>query len=325
MSPAATRPPSRATASPRTPPSSGYPPAAPQLALLNDAKLAGSDGHAVIFRQEFGGLPAAEDGIVVVGVVGDKVAYASSSLTGDTALAAQPTLTARQAWTKAAADAGRGVSVLALGKPQQGADWTSFAVDGFAQEQRARLVALPTPLRRRPARLGDARRRRRGRLGNGLQLLRRRGDRRGARPQGHRRAVAPGPPRPSPAPACRRRRAALPTTGPYTVAAGESVGSVVVGVEATLRANDVVLNLVRDGVVVASQDTAPSPEAIHYDPTDAGTGRVPRPRLRLRRRRRLDRSATYTGAIVFSAAGGDLGDAVPAEVEGLPGQSAARR
>ena len=63
---------------------------AAELELWNDAKLAGSDGHAVVFRQAYGDLLASEGGMIVVGVVGDKVAYASSSLTGDRELAAQP-------------------------------------------------------------------------------------------------------------------------------------------------------------------------------------------------------------------------------------------
>src|SRR3954465_10492043 len=49
------------------------------LELLNDSKMAGYDGHAVLFRQTFGGLPATQDGLITVGVVGGKIAYVSSS------------------------------------------------------------------------------------------------------------------------------------------------------------------------------------------------------------------------------------------------------
>src|SRR5207248_11494608 len=53
------------------------------LELLNDSPLAGSDGHAVLFRQTFGGLPATQDGLITVGVVDGKIAYVSSSSAGD--------------------------------------------------------------------------------------------------------------------------------------------------------------------------------------------------------------------------------------------------
>jgi len=275
---------------------------AAQLELWNDALLAGSNGHAVVFRQKFGNLLAAEGGMVVVGVVGDKVAYASSSLTGDTALAAQPALTAAQAWTKAAANVGRNVSVVALGGAQQSADWTSFAVDGFAQPQRARLVAVPTPANGvRPAwetlvvdveggsatafsSFVDA--------VTGEVLVRK-----DIVEQSHSPAEVFSGTVPATDGAC------APDNGPYTVASGETVGAVVVAVEAALPANDAVINLVRDGVIVASQDTATSPEALTYDPTDSGTGTY---HVRV-----CDFSdgagwvapATYTGQIVFSPTG----------------------
>ncbi len=275
---------------------------AAQLALWNDAELTGSDGHAVVFRQKFGDLLASEGGMVVVGVVGDKVAYASSSLTGDTALAAQPALTAAQAWTKAAANAGRSVSVLALGKAQQGADWTTFAVDGFAQVQRARLVAVPTPSNGvRPAwetLVVDVEGGSATAFNTFVDAVT--GDvlvRKDIVEQSHSTAEVFTGTVPAADGAC------APDNGPYTVASGESVGSVVVGVEATITANDAVINLVRDGVVVASQDTASSPEALVYDPNDAGTG--------VYHVRVCDFSdgagwtapTTYTGEIVFSPAG----------------------
>ena len=244
---------------------------AASLALWNDATLAGSEGHAVVFRQKFGDLLAAEGGMVVVGVVGDKVAYASSSLTGDTALAAQPTLTAAQAWTKAAANVGRNVSVLALGNGQQGADWTTFAVDGFAQAQRARLVALPTPSDGvRPAwetLVVDVNGGSATAFSSFVDAVT--GDvlvRKNIVEQSHSTAEVFTGAVPAADGAC------APDNGPYTVATGESVGSVVVGVEATLTTNDSVINLVRDGAVVASQDTATSPEALVYDPNDSGAG-----------------------------------------------------
>lgn len=61
------------------------------LRLANDARLAGGAGHAVVFRQSFGALPALNDGTVTVGVTGSrragwKIAYVSSSLSPATKL-----------------------------------------------------------------------------------------------------------------------------------------------------------------------------------------------------------------------------------------------
>ena len=55
------------------------------LDLVNDAKLAGSGGHAVLFRQRFGSLPAGHGGMITVGVSGGRVAYVSSSAAGSQA------------------------------------------------------------------------------------------------------------------------------------------------------------------------------------------------------------------------------------------------
>jgi extracellular elastinolytic metalloproteinase len=57
-----------------------------QLELVSANRLAGSNGWAVNFRQVFGRLPAAEGGLVTVGVTGTKkrgwrIGYVSSSLT----------------------------------------------------------------------------------------------------------------------------------------------------------------------------------------------------------------------------------------------------
>ena len=97
--------------------------------------------------------------------------------------------------------------------------------------------------------------------------------------------------------------ACAPDNGPYTVASGETVGTVVVAVAATVRRDQRrAVNLVRDGAIVASADTVSSPEALTYDPTDSGTGTY---HVRV-----CDFSdgagwlapATYTGQIVFSPA-----------------------
>src|SRR5262245_29442842 len=64
------------------------------LELVNDAKLAGYDGHAVLLRQRFGALPAGHDGMITVGVAGGRVAYVSSTAAGSQAAPAPATLSA---------------------------------------------------------------------------------------------------------------------------------------------------------------------------------------------------------------------------------------
>ncbi len=53
------------------------------LELLNDSKMSGYNGHAVIFRQKFGRSPAAQDGMITVGITGARSSYVSSSSAGD--------------------------------------------------------------------------------------------------------------------------------------------------------------------------------------------------------------------------------------------------
>jgi hypothetical protein len=120
------------------------------LELVNDAKLAASDGHAVLLRQRFGDLPAGHDGMITVGVSGGRVAYASSTAAGSQAGPAPATLTAVDAWLNAAKNAGFAVNGVSGVHTQDG--WTRFTAPGLATpligkdhvDQRARLVAFPT-------------------------------------------------------------------------------------------------------------------------------------------------------------------------------------
>jgi extracellular elastinolytic metalloproteinase len=122
------------------------------LELVNDAKLVASDGHAVLFRQRFGSLAAGHDGMITVGVSGGRVAYVSSSAAGSQAAPAAATLSATDAWLKAATNAGFNVTRSALKATSTRDGWTTFGVTGLATpiagkkaiDQRARLVALPT-------------------------------------------------------------------------------------------------------------------------------------------------------------------------------------
>ncbi|HST49840.1 M36 family metallopeptidase [Jatrophihabitans sp.] len=115
------------------------------LPLLNDQRTAGGAGHAVLFRQQYGSLPAAQDGLIDVSVTGDKVVYVSSSATGPQTAPPAATLSATAAWLKAAANVGRGLAGTGLSVPTVSDGWSVFSAPGFAQQQRARLVAVPTP------------------------------------------------------------------------------------------------------------------------------------------------------------------------------------
>ena len=114
------------------------------LQLVNDQKLADRAGDAVLFRQAFGGLPAALDSMVTVAVAHGDIVYASSSLAKTDAAPPAAQLSAKQAWIKAAANVGRGLSATEIsditGSIRDG--WSVFSVPGFAQDQRARLRSL---------------------------------------------------------------------------------------------------------------------------------------------------------------------------------------
>lgn len=116
------------------------------LELLNDSPMVGSDGHAVLFRQTFGGLPATQDGLISVGVTGGKVAYVSSSAAGDGSTPGAATLSPAAAWVAAANNAGLNVPIVNVLKtkadPTTG--WTGLKVSGFSDYQRVRLTAFPT-------------------------------------------------------------------------------------------------------------------------------------------------------------------------------------
>jgi len=116
------------------------------LELVNDSPMVGSDGHAVVFRQRFGSLPATQDGMISVGVVNGNVAYVSSSSAGDGNAPAAATLTAAQAWVAAAQNVGKTVSLVNVlsAKADARTGWTGLKVTGFDSYQRVRLTAFPT-------------------------------------------------------------------------------------------------------------------------------------------------------------------------------------
>ncbi|MBA2565926.1 MAG: peptidase M36, partial [Gemmatimonadetes bacterium] len=115
------------------------------LELVSDSRMAGNQIHAVIFRQRYGSLAAGHDGLITVGIVGGKVGYVSSSATGDAAAPGGASLTPKQAWIKAAQSVGKNVATAAVNVGGTDDGWTLLDVNGFSFDQRARLVAVPTP------------------------------------------------------------------------------------------------------------------------------------------------------------------------------------
>jgi extracellular elastinolytic metalloproteinase len=118
------------------------------LELLVDAPIGA--GRAVSFRQRFDGVPAANDGMVSMAIVGGRLAYVSSSLAGNQGDLPAATLSPQAAFRSAAANVGRPVAagdVQATGR--QGA-WTMLKVKGVEAQQPTRLGALPTPHGVRP-------------------------------------------------------------------------------------------------------------------------------------------------------------------------------
>jgi len=120
-----------------------------QLVLVGDTRMPFSRGHAVNFRQVISGVATAEGGLVTVGVTGSakrrwKVAYVSSSLTRDSSLVGRAKLSSVQAWVQAAYVVGEHYSIVHVRDTKIARGWTNLAVAGMADIQRVKLVAFPT-------------------------------------------------------------------------------------------------------------------------------------------------------------------------------------
>lgn len=114
------------------------------LELVNAQRLADSDARAVLFRQQYGDVPAAAGGLVTVGVADGQVAYVSSSLArSSTTSLPSAVLSPVQGWLAAAADAGHAGVAAGAVEVLGTTGWTRLSVPGFAQEQQVRLRALP--------------------------------------------------------------------------------------------------------------------------------------------------------------------------------------
>src|SRR5205823_7325545 len=107
--------------------------------------FAGFNGaHVVLFRQNFGGRPAGQDGMITVGLRDSAVYYVSSSAAGSEQLTNSPQLSPVEAWLRAAASVGRAVGTPSVHVGPSAGSWTTLSVAGFADPQRLRLRAFPT-------------------------------------------------------------------------------------------------------------------------------------------------------------------------------------
>ena len=125
------------------------------LELVENQAFAQSDARAVLFRQKFGELTPAVGGMVTVGVANGEIAYVSSSLVD---VKGAPSLTTDDAvldpeegWLAAAEDIGAswlgasipsGAGVEALAPEDISKEFATLRVEGFAQDQQARVRAL---------------------------------------------------------------------------------------------------------------------------------------------------------------------------------------
>ncbi len=241
------------------------------LEVINDSPLGDSGAHVVLFRQRFGDLTPAEDGMAAIGVSDGRIAYVSSSIAGDGATPPAATLSPVAAWRIAAADVGRPVAAADIAAPVTKGGWQVLRVDGYAQPQRARLRALPladgsvrpvfetvvldnSPGLAAPlavTHLVDA--------VTGEVLVRRNRVDYLAAPDGGAFQGTTG------------QNGACGPNHEFEV--GPDAKSIDVAASANVPADDIIVNLVHDGEVVATFDSLYSPEAVHYAPSviDPGT------------------------------------------------------
>jgi hypothetical protein len=120
------------------------------VVVVNQPLSQGSDAYTVSFNQVVNGMLVAEDGYVVVGVRGDKVAIVTSSLVPAAVLGRTPSAAPRMPVAKAvlAATKDAGVTNLRVADLKVGdvdhAGFTHVTTTLLNQPQRARLRMLPT-------------------------------------------------------------------------------------------------------------------------------------------------------------------------------------
>ena len=114
------------------------------LELLNDGRMPDSDGHAVLFRQRFGDLPAAVDGLISVGVDEGTIVYVSSSAAPSQGLPQEASVAPEEALEAAARNIGLEASPTAIRATGSEDDWSNYSLGSIPGPQRVRLVAVPT-------------------------------------------------------------------------------------------------------------------------------------------------------------------------------------
>ncbi|MFN2625885.1 MAG: M36 family metallopeptidase [Mycobacteriales bacterium] len=259
------------------------------LELVNDAQFADSPAHAVLFRQRFAGLMSAQDGLITVGIRDGKVAIVTSSAVGHGDLAAHPAISAADAWLRAAGDVGHAALSVAdlvpAGIEQTG--FTLFRVPSFVQPQRARLVAFATRTEGvRPAYetivlnvsgghaeaytsyVDAVTGRVWWRQNNVQQNADTEGGASSVNVPGLSTAVPPRVPTGGPFQGAYKDTPDKPACGPmHPFTVGPDVRLVVVAAQPVVAANDIVIDLYRNGKFVVEQDTLTSPEVLAYQPT----------------------------------------------------------
>ena len=250
------------------------------LEAISDNQLVYSNGHAVLFRQRFGGVPAVQDGTITLGVVGSSsagwnIAYVSSTSAGSQSAPAAAGITAQQAWLTAVHDAGLNASATDISKIHADGDWTAFTVAGYPQLQRARLRALPIPgAGVRPVFETDVQKVQGGTAIAYVSLV----DAVSKKVWLRWNAVDHAADEPSTRPIA--NTADAPATGNFsgtTTAAScgpdvvipTAAGTQTIDIvgSANIPAFDIVLKLAKDGTTIVSADTGTSPEAIHFAPS----------------------------------------------------------
>lgn len=258
------------------------------LELLSNQRLdrrKGNAGYAVLYRQRFGDLPAALDGLVTVGVGPNGVAYVSSSLSRETsAPSTTDAIGAGEAWLTAA-DAldvrETGIGELRELAPRLGG-WTAFEVDGIPQTQQVRLraIALPGEGTRAVYETNVVRVMGAEALGftsyvdattgeilvshnRGHDLINDLDVPAAAAPTASVAAPAAAPTGPTPF------NGAITASGcgpdhDFTVPEGQA--SAVAAATAAVPTNDIIVKILFEGAVVASSDTGTSPEVATYAP-----------------------------------------------------------
>jgi extracellular elastinolytic metalloproteinase len=243
------------------------------LKLDHAARLPFSDAYAVIYRQEFGGVPSS-DNVLSVGVKGSpaqgwKVGYVSSTLAREVDVVGERSLSAEQAWLEAAENVGRApASIVSVDRSGVQGDWRLLDVAGLSKDQKVRPVGFATP------RSGVVPAYEALFLGNnGEAMYKHVIDARSGRVllrqdlveniAGEQNAIVPQAPYSGEVPAT--DGACGPRHGPYTVTT--PVTAISSTATATLQSNDIVLNLYRGTQHLRSADTGTSPETLSFAPT----------------------------------------------------------